>query len=510
MLRCTSLMNTFRGFVAAVLVLAVLAGHASADVSNGVDSASIEVLTLEGAMQMAAENNAAVSVNRASVEKSRELGEVADSALRPQVHVNARFLQIDRDRAEQGAAERDTRVGVGLTQSIYDESLRVRRKIAPLATRQAMHVEQSSQLDAMADAGTGYLRLALAQATHAVEMHNLELTLGHLKFARDRFGLGAASQDEVLRWEAQEARQRGGVLDAVAAIQKLRLALNRTMCANADEEWLIRPPALVDGKMYFLDEHGLLAWMNTPERVAQFREFSTLKALETSPELHQLDDAIAAQRLVITQKRRGSRVPVVSFNAGYDRILDRHFTGNDTTDQLEAAGFPVSRNDSSDNEWQFNITATLPLWEGGGRKHDVAAEEAELDRLELTRVAIAQQIEQRALASVYALQSSQPKIGLARIAADRSERSLKIISDKYQRGATQIVDVLDAQNEALRAGIGAAVAQASYLADLVEFQRAIGWFEKFQSPEARDAWVNHFKRYIGQQQDQPADADHKH
>jgi outer membrane protein TolC len=280
------------------------------------------------------------------------------------------------------------------------------------------------------------------------------------------------------------------------------------MGANADEEWVLRPPVPVDGTMYFLDDAGLLGWLNTPERVAQFREFSALKALDAAPELHELDNAIAAQRLVIAQKRRGGYVPVVNFNAGYDRVLNRHFVDSDSSAALEAAGFPVSKNDPSDNEWQFNITAAVPIWEGGGRKHEVAAEEAELDRFELSRVKVAQQIERRALAAVFALQSSQPKIGLARIAADRSERSLKIISDKYQRGATQIIDVLDAQNQALRAGVGAAVAQTSYLLDLVEYQRAIGWFEKFQSPESRAAWINHFKRFIGQQQ--PADADHKH
>ena len=34
---------------------------------------------------------------------------------------------------------------------------------------------------------------------------------------------------------------------------------------------------------------------------------------------------------------------------------------------------------------------------------------------------------------------------------------MKIVSDKYERGATQIIDVLDAQNQALREEINAAV-----------------------------------------------------
>lgn len=492
-----------------LLLPAVLraADEPSATVTN---LAGPESLTLETAMQLAAENNAVIAVSRAKVEQVREAGEVVASALRPQVHANARYQQIDGDRAEQGAAERDTRIGVGLSQKIYDEAVSTRKKTSQSQLRQAMHDEQRDRLDSMSDAGQNFLRLALAYATRAIEGHNLDLTLGHLKYARDRFGLGAAAQDEVLRWEAEEARQRGGVLDAEAAIQKLRLALNRSMGANADEEWVIRPPPPAQGKMYFLDESGLLAWMNSPERVAQFREFSALKALESSPELHQLDNAIAAQRLVISQKRRGSFVPVVSFNAGYDRILNRHFTGDSFSDQLEAAGFKVDEDDPSDNEWQFNVTASVPLWEGGGRKHEVAAEEAELDRLELTRVAIAQQIEQRALAAVFALQSSHPKTSFARVAAERASQSLKIISDKYQRGAAQVIEVLDAQNQALRFEIGAAVAHTSYLQDIVEYQRAISWFEKFQSPESRNAWVNHFKRFIGQQQGEPADANHKH
>lgn len=457
-----------------------------------------DLITLEAAMNEAAENNADIAAKQAAVEQSREQGEQMYSALLPQFGANGRFSQIDNDRAKssgRGVAESDLRAGISATQILYDDATRTRVKTARHATEQSKYEEERARLDAMSDAGAGFLKLQLARSLCDVERDNLALTTQHLAFARNRYRLGAASQDEVLRWEAQEAIQQGNFLTAEAGIEKARVALNRSMGADANEPRTPAAIALDDPAYYFLDDEKILG---DTAHAAQFRDFSVIKAFEFSPELKQLDQALAAQRLVINQQRRGYYVPQISAKASYDRILDQRFAGQDFTTSLAAAGLPVSATRLDDNEWQIGLVASIPLWEGGARKHEIAASQAQIDVLEQTRVKSAQLIEQRVLNALFSIQASHPKIALARVAADRSKKSLKIVSDKYERGATQIIDVLDAQNQALREEINAAVALTTYLDDIIEFQRSIAWFEKFQTPESRAAWINHFRRFTGQ------------
>lgn len=498
-----------RPLIFALLSLAPVLPALAAEAPAATNAAGPGVLTLESAMGLAAENNAEIAIQQAAVEQSREQGSVAGSRLLPQVSGNARYTQIDEDRSGargSGAAERDMRVGLALSQSIYDEAARASVGVSRRATRQAMHEEQRARLDAMHEAGTGFLQFLLARSLRDIAADNLKLTLEHLTLARNRHKLGAAGLDEVLRFEAEEARQRGNLLAAESVIEKARIALNRAMGEDAGETWSVQPIQLAEGSYYFLDDAKLGSFLSAGEaRVAQFREFSVIKALDGAPELKGLGEAIAAQRLVISQKQRSYYIPQISANAGFDRILEQHYAGSsDASAQFAAAGLAVSEPD--DNEWQAAVVARLPLFESGARRHDIAADQAQLDQIEQTRVKIAQQIEQRALAAVYDLASTHARISHARTAADRARRSQEIVNEKYKRGAAQIIEVLDAQNEALREDIAAVNTLIEYLRNVVEYQRAIAWFEKFQSPEARAAWINHFNRFIAQPAgEKPAD-----
>jgi outer membrane protein TolC len=90
---------------------------------------------------------------------------------------------------------------------------------------------------------------------------------------------------------------------------------------------------------------------------------------------------------------------------------------------------------------------------------------------------------------LYALQSSHPNIGLSRTAADRAHKNLDVVRKKYAQGAVSILDLLDAQNQVLTQDQAAAIAVYTYLQDLVQFQRAISWFEWMQADPAKKEFV---------------------
>lgn len=466
------------------------------------DSESLDegdALSLEEAMSIAADNSVEVSAQQAAVERQRELSGSARGSLLPQVRGSARFQQIDNDRSEAsggGVAERDTRAGLAASQILYDESAELRVQTAKRATRQTMFEEERTRLDAMQRAGSDYLRWMLSRSLCEIERGNLRLTRRHLALARDRVRLGAVGREEVYRWEAEEARQHGSVLQAEAAIEKARVALNRALNEDSGQTWTAKPVELPAGRYLFLDEARIGDWLGDEAVARPFREFAVLRALDAAPELKALDESIASQGLVVAQRRRSGYVPSVMAQASYDRIIAQDFAGSDFSSELARAGLPVSTSTTDDNEWLFGLAASVPLFEGGSRTHDVAAGRAQLDVLEQGRIVASQAVEQRVLNALYDLKAAYPAVALRRLAADRAERSLEVISDKYARGATQIIDLLEAQNQALRERIGAAAAANTYLQSLLEFQRAIAWFPAFQTAEAREAWVAHLRRYM--------------
>ena len=64
-----------------------------------------------------------------------------------------------------------------------------------------------------------------------------------------------------------------------------------------------------------------------------------------------------------------------------------------------------------------------------------------------------------------------------------------MVSDSYVQGIKSIIDLLDAQNQALLAELDAANAVYNFLIDLMGVQRSIGLFITFQPAEDRKLWI---------------------
>ena len=60
-----------------------------------------------------------------------------------------------------------------------------------------------------------------------------------------------------------------------------------------------------------------------------------------------------------------------------------------------------------------------------------------------------------------------------RKSADAAARTLELVQDSYARGAASILDLLDAQNNALTSELAAVTAVYDFLDDWAEVQRSV-------------------------------------
>ena len=63
----------------------------------------------------------------------------------------------------------------------------------------------------------------------------------------------------------------------------------------------------------------------------------------------------------------------------------------------------------------------------------------------------------------------------------------------YSQGKVTITMLIDAQNSKLIQEQNSALAVYDYLSDLIEFQRAIAWFEHEKTPEQIDSMLEQIK-----------------
>ena len=167
------------------------------------------------------------------------------------------------------------------------------------------------RLDVAHGAAVGYLDVLRARTFERIQRENLTLTRSNLELAQSRRRIGVARASEVIRWENQIAINRRDVIEAGATRSVAEIALNRLLHRPLEEPFAT---AEVD-----LDDPALLAntatvdtYIDNPFAFAIFRDFMTAEALEQSPELRQLDAAIAAGERTVLAARRALWAPTVA------------------------------------------------------------------------------------------------------------------------------------------------------------------------------------------------------
>ena len=436
-------------------------------------------LTLASAAQEAVAANLDLAAADRTVRAGLQSVRAARAALRPQVTVSSGAETIDRDRAESsfGLQPVWTAAGsVGVSQLLYSDGARARATIERHVQTSREQSREELRLDVAHGAAVGYLTVLRAKTFERIERENLTLTRSNLELAQSRRRIGVAGASEVVRWENQIAINRRAVIDAGAARSVAEIALNQLLHRPLEE-----PFATADVDM---NDPALLAsaaaddsYVGNPFAFAIFRDFMTAEALGQSPELRQLDAALAAQERTVLAARRALWAPTVA--ASGDLTTVQVAGGLDAVDGADLP-FPITRPNALN--WSVGVSASLPLFTGGARRAERTRAEEELEELRLARRAAAERIEQRLRSVLHEAGASYAGIDLAADAADAARRNLALVTDAYEQGALSILDLIDAQNAALVAEQGAATAVYDYLSDLMDVQRASGRFGLFMQP----------------------------
>ena len=439
-----------------------------------------EPLDLRRAVTFALENDARLQASRSRLAAAQATRGIAASSLLPDAQAQAAYTRVDRDRARASLGllpyERSS-AGFTLSQVIFDEGLISNLRAAGRLAEQRRLEAEATRLDVIAETLRRYLSLLEARASLSINRENLLLVRRNLELARLRQEVGSSGPEEVYRWESEEARSKSAVLDSLAAVRAAEVALNQAMGTAQERRWKPQDLILEEGQCGFLNGR-LDQVLGTGERWPALQDLLVRMALTNSPELAALDRALEAARIARDHARRRFYTPSVSAAFTYDHELD---ASRPDSDVLEG-GLP--RQD--DDDWTFSVQVSLPIFEGGGRYFELRRAEADVHRLEELRRDVQRLVERNVRSILAALSSSHANIGLSRLARDRARRNLEVVRRKYAAGDVSIIELLDAQNEALVQDRAAALAVYRYLRDLVELQRAVAWFEIEKSEKEQD------------------------
>jgi len=458
------------------------------------DQPDLKELSLEQAMLLAGRQNISLDVERSRRDVAALEHDRAGSRFFPRIQAETRYQRIDADRAEasMGLQPRDrVTAGASLRQIIFDDAVISAWKATGRQARARELELTARRLDVLARAGQDFLHALSAQAMLRIDRNVLDLTRRFERMAQTRRRIGLSGPEDVFRWESEMAQRKSALYKAQTRLEQARLALNQTLGLDTgldeDSRWELRDIALGQEDFYFLDNE-LTRILRTVAHWDQLESFFVDMALDQAPELQSLEEVIAAQEIQRNHLARRFTTPSLHARLSYDRELDATRPGGD--------GLPIPMPQADRNDWSMGVALTLPLFEGGGRVHELHQADARLRGLLRRRDQARQVITRRIKSALYALQSSHPNIRLSREAARLAHENLSVVQDKYARGRVHILDLLDAQNQVAVQDQAAALAVYTYLGDLVECQRALSWFEADKSQAEKQALLQAMSRHL--------------
>ena len=423
-----------------------------------------------------------VMAGRYSVDESK-------SPLLPQVAIGTGGRTIDDDRASvaQGSSPENVWTGnLSATQEIYSEKSWAGYTVEKHFQSGREFNRDTVELDVILEASTAYLQVLRTKTIEKVQKDNMRLTQANLDRAQIRLSTGVAGPDELYRWQTQFASDRQIVLQAESAALDAMQSLNRILNRPLLEEFIaeeldLSDPLAIGGSELFYE------LMHNPLYFKKFNTYAIEQGLKASPELKVIDSAIAAKERLVLQSQREYWLPTFSIEADVEQIFANSGEGERIE---ELTGL-------DDTDWQVAVWARLPLFEGGRKKATLGRNNEQLLQLSMERKNTEERIRQRILFGLNRTRASYPSINLSRDSVDAARNNLILVTDSYVQGIKSIIDLLDAQNQALIAELDSANAVYDFLIDFMEVQRSVGMFTSFLPEEERNKQIQLARESLG-------------
>ena len=421
-------------------------------------------LTLVEAVNEGVCQNTQLQANYHEMLAGLENPKLAKALLFPQVGVEGNILTIDRKRH----VRRQIDGFLTLQQMIYSNELIGQYCIARNQAGAAIADFNEAWLDAAKDIANAYFSLLRSQTIAEILRDNLDLTHSNLMLAEERVSAGVARSSEVYRWESQFANNRAQLVTAGFRVKSDMTHLLKLLSRPQGEEIYVRN--VTEEEVYWLyPPKWFEDRFNTPEKLERFATYIVCEGFRLSPMLQHFSCLVSVKAEALGMAKRAFWTPDLFFNGCVDQKL--------YNEEKKECFF--------DTHWRVSLNLSFPLYTSGARRAELQKSRQEFLQAQLDFANAGEVVEESIRTSLYQVMSAYTSIGLTRASFEEAKKSLKLVQISYGKGTTSIVDLLDAQAQALRTNIEHAQALYGFFMDFVHLERDIGRFDFLLPSEER-------------------------
>ncbi|MCG8332536.1 MAG: TolC family protein [Chitinophagales bacterium] len=415
----------------------------------------------------------------------KEIG-MARSNYLPQVDFSATALGLDENTVRNSFGTRghiNLSAKASLTQLILSEPALANVAIQNLLLESQRQSLRQSELDVIIDIVDAYLGILQATSVVRLRKENVKVTRKNYDISKTKEQVGYGGTSDVYRWESELALDNVDLNNAQAQLRQARFNLNMLLNRSIKEELYLEDVSLADSILLILDER-LFDLITNPGDIEFFADFLVQEALNTRPEIKQLEVSMGAQERSLLSQNRAFYLPQVALSAEYDYPIDQFNYPNDV--------MPIS----PDPTYNAAIALQLPIFQGNFRRIQKEQTKVSILQLQDQKADLRNKLELQVRSNLETAGASYGNLELSREAVNAARKNFEIAQNSYQQGVLNVTSLIDAQNALLQTEINAINAEYTFISDFLAVERAVGYYHFLALPQERDAYFQRFVQFI--------------
>ena len=443
---------------------------------------------IEEIMDRAVGHNLGVIASEHQVELSEANLAKADSLFLPQVDLGAEAVKIDEDRAIASLGlenEVKADIYVKFSQQLFNHKVTANISVNENFLKAQKYATDYVKLDIGLAAAVNYLRILQLRTKLKIEKSNLELSKTNMRSAMTRRDIGIGNSSDIYRWQTQISDEKKSLLFTHTTLQQSKHSLNALLDLPQDLV-LNFDPVDMNNKVFMTFHKSMKDYFIDQTKFSKFQSYLVDTAKKNIPSLHQYDAIEKAKALIVKSNDDAFYLPSIAFEGGIKQhFIDPSNEFRDTDTKGRFDDMPYANN----LDWQVGLFVRFPLYRGGEKSATLEASRASLLIAEAQKKNLLNQVEKKVRNSLYQAKASYISIKLAQNASISSKKNLQLIKAVYNQGSIGIIDLLDAQNVALRASLIENNTRYAFMKDLLVLQHDIGQVNFNLNNQDWNAWI---------------------
>ena len=446
--------------------------------------------SLSELMNKVVKNNLTLSAERQNILLSEQDVKTSKSQYLPDVTANVNGAYIDPKIAEISNGENpelSTAGNLSLNQIIYSEQATANISIQKSLLDAQKEDYNASELDALLNSSVAYFNALVLKTNVSIQNKNLQLTRQNLEIANQNLELGASGKSDVLRFKSQLAQNTQSLIEARNSLSQAYYQINQLINNTISNKISIEDTIISTSNFQNATYYYLIETLDDPKKRHILIEFFIEEAIRNAPELKNIEynrDAIVRNYKLNSY---GRFIPTLALQGGYNYAFSKSGVGSEFP-----SGFPTP----PDGTYNIGLNLSLPIFQQNQQNINRQTSIIQQDQLDTQKDNVKLSFEKNINDIVLDLINEIANIEISEVNMNFSKESLELSQAEYQNGAIPVIQLIDAQNNYLKAYLSNATSKYNFLLVSMQLQRALGAFFLINTDANNQDFIQRASQYI--------------